>query len=504
MNKSGLTVVQVRKSRGGFQAEGVAKLACPDGRLEDLAPALRENLAAWGLEGCPVSLAVSSRLAFLRPAILPRAAGENLAQVVAYELDRFVPLPPEQVYYTFQVQDTTETAIHLMIMALAKDRVGNCLDLLSEAGLRPTGLTLAPLAAANAFALLGAKRLSDPWLIVYLNEGAFELTHIHHGVVKSFSQGRGPQDQAFQELKAGIDNLMSKAAAPRVLCIYGAGAGDFQVGELQQYNLDIIYPRHLGLDYSLPETDLGEALPAVGAGLSCLAKPPLRINLLPPEERAAVKVGNLSTTMTLLAVFLGLVVIWAASSLIHQRIMLYQVNREIARLTPEARQMENLLKESRDLSNQMGGMRKIGQSTDALLVLKNLTQLVPDNTWLFNLRLSKENLEISGLSQSASELIPLLDKSGWLKKTEFASPIVTDASKLDHFKIKAKIRDLASSAGEGVTGASPPGPAPFRTDGGGSGQPGHRESVLESNGKQKSGTGTSSSGSDPISSPGSQ
>jgi hypothetical protein len=49
---------------------------------------------------------------------------------------------------------------------------------------------------------------------------------------------------------------------------------------------------------------------------------------------------------------------------------------------------------------------------------------------------------MGGLSKSAADLIPLLEKSGWLTKTEFASPIVTDANKLEHFKIKAEIKDL--------------------------------------------------------------
>jgi hypothetical protein len=60
------------------------------------------------------------------------------------------------------------------------------------------------------------------------------------------------------------------------------------------------------------------------------------------------------------------------------------------------------------------------------------------NTWLLNLHLSKQYVNLSGMSTAASDLIPLLDKSGLLKKIEFASPIVTDANKLEHFKIKAE------------------------------------------------------------------
>ena len=128
--------------------------------------------------------------------------------------------------------------------------------------------------------------------------------------------------------------------------------------------------------------------------------------------------------------------------MIHTRVELYRANRQIARLSPEAREVEGLLRESRALAQQMGSLRRIGQSPNKLMVLKTLTQLIPDNTWLFYLRLGKQNVDLSGMSTSASELIPLLDKSGLLKKTEFASPIVTDANKFEHFKVKAEFKGL--------------------------------------------------------------
>jgi general secretion pathway protein L len=144
----------------------------------------------------------------------------------------------------------------------------------------------------------------------------------------------------------------------------------------------------------------------------------------------------------LILIFLGLGCLWGASALIHTRVALYRTNRQITKLNREAKQVESLLQESRALAQQMESLRKIGQSPDKLIILKDLTKLIPDNTWLFNLRLSKQYVNLSGMSSSASELIPLLDKSGLFKKTEFASPIVTDANKNEHFKVKAEFKGL--------------------------------------------------------------
>ena len=136
---------------------------------------------------------------------------------------------------------------------------------------------------------------------------------------------------------------------------------------------------------------------------------------------------------------LGLGCLWGTSAFLpHPRAELFRVNRQIAGLSQEANEVEGLLKESRALAKQMESLHKIAESPDKLAILKELTQLIPTNTWLFNLRLSKQYVNLSGMSSDASDLIPLLDKSGLLKKTEFASPIVTDANKFEHFKIKAE------------------------------------------------------------------
>ena len=104
--------------------------------MEELGLVLKETVSAWTLELCPVSLAVSPHLGFFRQVSLPRAASENLAQVVAYELDRFLPLPADNLLYGFQVLAETETEIRLMLMAVPRDQVEVCLRLLTEATLQ--------------------------------------------------------------------------------------------------------------------------------------------------------------------------------------------------------------------------------------------------------------------------------------------------------------------------------------------------------------------------------
>jgi general secretion pathway protein L len=438
LGRDGLTLVQVSRSLSGIQVGQWATLPFPLGRMEELDPVLKETVLAWKLESAPVSLAVSPHQGFFRQASLPRAASENLAQVVGYELDRFLPLPADNLFYGFQVLEETETEVRLMLMAVPRDQVEVCLRLLTEATLRPVALEMAPMAAGKVFGLSG-RPLPPAWLLLHLEEASFELAHLQGATMKAFAQGRNLHGQDLSRaILAQVKKMASEPPNPQVLGLYGTGGTDFKVGALKQFELEVIYPSHIAIPGLQPEMNLSEVVPAVGAGLACLGQAPPGINLLPLAERAAVRVGRVSSTTTLLLVFLGLVFLWGASAFIHTRVELYRVNRQIAALSPEAKKVESLLQESQALAKQMESLRKIGQSPNKLKVLKDLTQLIPENTWLSSLQLGKQYVNLGGTSSAASDLIPLLDKSGLFKKTEFASPTVTDASKLEHFKIKAE------------------------------------------------------------------
>ncbi len=443
LDASALTLVHVQKNFSGLQVQHVTSLRLEVGELMGLGPRLREIISEWGLESAPVSLAMSQEMGFFRTAALPRAAAENLSQVVAYELDRFLPLPADKLYFDFQVLQETASEIRLMLMALPREPAESFIHLLSEAGLQPISLELAPVAVANAFGVLGGK-LPNSWLLLDLKPDAFELAWVRGQTLEAFISRRGlPARSLSKVLNAEIDLLKDESPNPQALCLYGQGGAEFDGAGLgRRHGLEMLYPNLFSIEGLPPETEIPGALPALGAALRSLGKVPLGVNLLPSAERVAIHVGGFSLSKLLLLSFLGLCLVWGGSAIIHQRILLYQVNRQIKALSPEAMQVEKQLEESRALAKQMESLRKVGQSPDKLKILKDLTILVPENTWLFNLRLSKQNLDISGMSRSASDLIPLLEKSGWLQKTEFASPIVTDANKLEHFKIKAEVKSL--------------------------------------------------------------
>jgi general secretion pathway protein L len=444
LDRKGLTLARLQKGLAGIRVMHLERLSRAGAALDSLEARFREIISPWELANCPVNLAVSGDLGFFREMALPAAAGENLAQVVGYELDRFLPLPAAQVFYDYQVLNQTETGINLLLMALPREPVEECLDLLTRVGLRPVALEPGPVAAANALALLGEKPPSS-WLLLQEEARGLELTCIRgRTLVFSRPLRTQPPQKPADALLAEIQQLEKVGHPPQALGLCGQAATTPQITAVaRQGNLTVITPDSFLIPGLPPGKDLETgALPAMGAAFRGLGKVPLRTNLLPPEERAAVGPRGFSLNRLLLVVFLALILLWAGSLMIHKRVLLYQVNQQLTQLTPEVRGVEKQLEESRALDKQLQNLRHLEKTPNRLNILKDLTQLIPQHTWLFNLRINRQHLEMGGLSKSAADLIPLLEKSGWLTKTEFASPIVTDANKLEHFKIKAEIKDL--------------------------------------------------------------
>lgn len=77
-------------------------------------------------------LALNADDAISKELILPLAAAENLQQVMHYELDRYTPFKPEQVYFAVQLQDKQPESGQLTakLIVATKDRLDTwCRDL---------------------------------------------------------------------------------------------------------------------------------------------------------------------------------------------------------------------------------------------------------------------------------------------------------------------------------------------------------------------------------------
>lgn len=75
-------------------------------------------------------------------------------------------------------------------------------------------------------------------------------------------------------------------------------------------------------------------------------------------------------------------------------------------------------------------------------VLNDVARILPDDTWLRELRVTGTEVDLAGYSHASATLIGLLDRGGYFHGTEFRSPTMRDSkSGRETFQIATKIRE---------------------------------------------------------------
>ncbi|OUS12700.1 hypothetical protein A9Q89_04670 [Gammaproteobacteria bacterium 53_120_T64] len=79
---------------------------------------------------------------------------------------------------------------------------------------------------------------------------------------------------------------------------------------------------------------------------------------------------------------------------------------------------------------------------EKIIILHELTRLIPDNTWLTRLTLRDSSLEIDGESDKSSDLIEKLESGAVFYQVKFASSVTRNSrSGKERFQIKMKVSD---------------------------------------------------------------
>jgi general secretion pathway protein L len=80
------------------------------------------------------------------------------------------------------------------------------------------------------------------------------------------------------------------------------------------------------------------------------------------------------------------------------------------------------------------------QVPSASMLLHDVTRILPDDTWLTELHLAGSEVQLSGVTESSSALIGLLERSGVVRNTVFRSPVTRDpTSGRERFGIAAQL-----------------------------------------------------------------
>jgi Tfp pilus assembly protein PilN len=440
----------------GWVAEDVREIALKaedDSRERALRQAIISLLPHFSAARDAVYLCVPQEQTIVQEVFLPRAAQDNLQQVLDYELERQLPFKRDDIYYDFVPVGPKGEKFSVYVFAVPKKNIDGLLSLLESFGIKPSGVETTTTALANY--LLFANTPNDGGMaVVTANPRHWEMIG-----VQGQPNGWQPAAQLLfchqlpaAEWAQGAGNELLQEGLSRVPKFYRCGdlaplnglAGS-RLAAAEDVTA-LVNPRLKGVAQGVEAS----VLPAIGAALRGVREASLGANFLSHEgdDRGRNKTLSLLNTV-LMGVLLLALAAWGASFPIKDELRLRQLQKENQALDPavsalrrEETQLEQLRKEAsliKELEQRRG---------EVLRVLDELSKIVPSNAYLSNLRYHAGVLEVQGNAENASALIPLLERSPVFENVGFNAPSNRGRDNRETFSLKAELEKVKPTAKE--------------------------------------------------------
>lgn len=448
----------------GWITEDVREIALKaesDSRERALRQAIVSLLPHINLARDQIYLCVPQEQTIVQQVFLPLAAQDNLSQVLEYEIERQLPFKREDVYYDFLPAGKKGEKLSVYIFAIPKRNLDGVMTLLESLGIRPSGVETTVTALANY--LLFTRPLNDSSAaLVAGHPGYWEMIGVEakagwHPAAELLFTHRFPDD----DWAHGAGKNVLLECSRQVPSLYRCGdlaalnglAAD-RLAEAKDMGV-VDNPRFKGFDGGEPEM-----IPAIGTALRGVREASLKCNFLRHENGDADGGRALSgVNGILLGVLLIALIVWGMSFPIKDELRFRQLQAENSKLAPSVealqREEEQLLRLRKEAVFLTDLDRRRGE---VLRVLDELSRTVPNSAYLSNLRYRGGVLEVQGNADSASALIPLLERSPLFENVGFNAPSnrgrdnrETFSLKADLEKPKALAKEAAKDAGKGAT-----------------------------------------------------
>ena len=431
----------------GWIAEDVREIALKaegESRDRPLKEAIVSLLPQLTAARDSIYICVPQEFAIVQQLYFPIAAEANLAQALEYEIERQLPFRRDEIFYDFLPTGRAGDKIGVYLFAIPKRQLSGILDILASLGIKPAGVETTVTALANY--LLSCKRsITDSAAVIGAHQHSLEIFG-----VKAVANGWKPTCQLLyvhwlpdSEWAEGAGKELLHESIVATSKVYGWGdVGEFlrsAEGEPVAYeNLVELAGERLKGGEAITQAHV---LPAVGAALGGLREAFLTTNMLKSGHLGTGQAKVLSLVNTILVCLLALSLIaWGVTYPIRDELRLRQLRAENQKLEPAVsalrREEAELEKARKELAFLSALERRKGE---VLRVLDELTRIVPTNAYLSNLRYHDRVIELQGNAESASALIPVLERSPVFENVGFNAPSNRGRDNRETFSLKADI-----------------------------------------------------------------
>ncbi|MEW5803536.1 MAG: pilus assembly protein PilM [bacterium] len=200
---------------------------------------------------------------------------------------------------------------------------------------------------------------------------------------------------------------------------------------------------------SIPGKITSSLSAATGLALRGLEDQPLMLNFLASGKKIKRKRNHFVATVVFMVLIVVMSLAWVIGLSYQSSLISSEMTRRLKSLQPDVTEVKNISLDIEKIDKELSNIDKVvGTEVSKMEILKELTTTLPADTWLDNMDVSNEKLEIGGYSESPSNLIPMLEISPLLENVQFASSITKMGPGKERFKIKANVergKDAADS-----------------------------------------------------------
>ncbi len=338
---------------------------------------------------------------------LPGSNIKELKESISYQLDSFILFPEDEVYYDIHPSNSVEYGEKVFIFAIKKEELDEIILKLESLNLKPDRVIISPLSyipLVDDGKVAVVEKCEDRY--------SFNLYVDKVLVVTSLARNKDSLKNKIHENKPGVINVL--------------GCEQDEINDLQSES-----------NFNVECWDTGKQ--SIGVALNGLAEYLGRFNVLKVKTKRdipeLIAMGVLSIlVLTFIFILPGIFKHKKEKSI-------HAVNAALEELHPKMLISSRLKEEIESVSEINNKIREaIRKNFRRIDLVAELTNAVPDNTWVRQLFIKNDVFEIEGIGKSGSEVLALLEHSPRFDGVSFTSSVVKDKTGKEKFKIKGHIK----------------------------------------------------------------
>jgi general secretion pathway protein L len=170
---------------------------------------------------------------------------------------------------------------------------------------------------------------------------------------------------------------------------------------------------------------------------------PLPVNFLaadfaPPPATPRAKAQLFALIATALLLSASAAYLWID----RHETALASLKRDTAQLKAKAQSARDALAKSKTQFDEFAALQKLHDDYNSkTLILNELTTLLPDTAWVSDLKIEGPSLELTGLAQSAADVVRILERSSTFSDVSLASAVTFDQrNNQERFSLRLRLR----------------------------------------------------------------